>query len=135
MDPQVLADMIDSIQISGKSINSVTIIRNGYLVNETYFYPYQKGYRHALNSDTKSVLSALVGIAISEGKIKSVDDKVLDYFPDTDITNVDERKKNMTIRDLLTMRTGLDWQFDGNVSTSEMLQSPDWTHNTHKFLY
>ena len=130
MDSQMLADMINSIQISGKSVNSVTVIRNGFLVNETYFYPYQKGYRHALNSDTKSILSALVGIAIEEGHIGSVDDKVLDYFPGADIANVDARKKDMTIRDLLTMRTGLDWQFDGNVSTGEMLQSPDWTKFT-----
>lgn len=124
MDSQVLADMVGSIS---DSIDSVTIIRNGYLVNETYFYPYQKGFKHAMNSCTKSVLSALVGIAIEEGAINSIDDKVLDYFPDANIANNDARKQDMTVRDLLTMTTGLDWQVDGNVSTSEMTASPDWT--------
>lgn len=43
MDSGLLAGMIDSIRESGSSVNSITIIRNGYLVCDTYFYPYQKG--------------------------------------------------------------------------------------------
>lgn len=130
MDSQVLADMINSVIGSGKSINSITVIRNGYMVNETYFYPYQKGFRHAVNSVTKSFLSALAGIAIDEGAIKSSDDQVLDYFHGMDIANVDSRKQNLKIRNLLNMTTGLDWQFDGNVSTQQMLQNQNWTKFT-----
>lgn len=73
--------MINEIREIGANVNSITIIRHGYLVNETYFYPYQKGIMHSLNSCTKSVVSALVGIAVNEGQIKSVNDAVLDYFP------------------------------------------------------
>ena len=130
MDSGVLADMINSIKESGKSVNSITIIRNGYLVNEAYFYPYQKGLKHFMNSCTKSVVSVLVGMTVGEGYIKSVDDKVLKYFPDINIANVDQRKQDLRIRDLLTMTTGLDWEFSNNVSTNQMVQSQNWTQFT-----
>ena len=145
MDSGILADMINSIKGSGKSVNSITVIRNGYLVNETYFYPYQKGLKHFMNSCTKSFVSALVGMSLDDGHIKSVNDKVLDYFPDQNIANVDRRKQNLKIRNLLTMTTGLDWDFSTNTSTNKMLQSQDWTQFTldqpmkeepgHTFIY
>ncbi|HEX3044937.1 MAG TPA: serine hydrolase, partial [Bacillota bacterium] len=83
--------------------------------------------KHSLNSGTKSVISALVGIAIHEGLIKSIDDKVLGYFPDMKIANNDERKQNLRIRDLLTMSTGMNWEFTNNLSTNQMLQAQNWT--------
>ena len=127
MDSEVLANMIESIRESGKKIDSITIIRNGYLVNETYFYPYPKGLKHILNSCTKSFISALVGMAINEGQIKSVNDKVLDYFPGLNITANDQRKQKLAVKNLLTMSTGLDWKFSNNASTNQMLQSENWT--------
>ena len=119
MDSGVLTDMINSIKDSGKSVNSITIIRNGYLVSEAYFYPYQKGMKHFVNSCTKSFVSALVGMAVGEGYIKSVDDKVLDYFTDMNIANIDQRKQDLRIRNLLTMTTGLDWDFSTNTSLTK----------------
>lgn len=127
MDSETLAKMFSFLKETGKNVNSITIIRNGYLVTEAYFFPYQKGLKHSINSGTKSVLSALVGIAINEGYIKSVNDKVLDYFSDMKIANIDQQKQNLRIRDLLTMSTGLDWQFSNNLSTNQMLQSTNWT--------
>ncbi len=130
MDSGILADMLNSVKESGKSINSITIIRNGYLVNEAYFYPYQKGMKHFMNSGTKSIVSALVGMAIDEGYINGAEDKVLDYFPEMEIAHIDERKKALEVKDLLSMTTGLEWEFNNNASTNEMLQSPDWTQFT-----
>jgi CubicO group peptidase (beta-lactamase class C family) len=127
MDSGMLADMINEINGISANINSITIIRHGYLVNETYFYPYQKGIMHSLNSCTKSVVSALVGIAVNEGRINSVNDKVLAYFPDQNIANIDERKQDMEIKDLLTMSTGLNWNITDNVSTFQMQKSGNWT--------
>lgn len=130
MDSKVLIEMLRAVEESGKSVNSVTIIRNGCLVHETYFYPYQKEYVHSLNSGTKSFVSAALGIAIDEGKIKSVEDPVLGYFPNWEIANVDQRKQDMKLKDLLSMSTGFDWEFNGNVSTNEMLQSDNWAKFT-----
>lgn len=130
MDSALLADMINAVKQDGKSVNSITIIRHGYKVNEAYFYPYQKGMMHALNSCTKSFVSALTGIAIGEGSIKSVDDRVIGYFPELNIANVDERKQKMKLSDLLSMTSGLDWKFYGDASTNEMKQSPNFTKYT-----
>ncbi len=127
MDSEMLADLTDAIRESGKGVDSITIIRNGYLVNETFFYPYQKGLLHSLNSCTKSVISALTGIAINDGSIKSVNDRVVDYFPDMAIANNDEQKQSITIKDLMTMSSGIQWDFTDNKSTVEMQQSMDWT--------
>jgi CubicO group peptidase (beta-lactamase class C family) len=130
MDSRILANMINSIKKSGKSVNSITVIRNGYIVNETYYYPYYKGLLHFMNSCTKSIVSALVGISIDDGHIKSVNDKVIGYFPNLNIANVDQHKQNLKIRNLLTMTTGLDWVFSNNASTNKMLQSRNWTQFT-----
>jgi CubicO group peptidase (beta-lactamase class C family) len=91
-------------------IDSLLVVRNGYLVFERYFNGWNADGLHTLQSDTKSVTSLLVGIAIGQGKVGSVDDKVIDYFPEyRNIRNLDARKEAMRIEDLLTMRTGLDW--------------------------
>jgi CubicO group peptidase (beta-lactamase class C family) len=55
------------------------------------------------------VTGALVGIALEQGYIDSLDQPVLDFFPDKEIAYWDDRKLDMTIEDLLTMRTGWDW--------------------------
>lgn len=129
MDPAILTKMFLDIEESGKSINSITIIRNGYLVNDTYFYPYKKGLQHSLNSCTKSVISALTGIVQEEGQI-DINRNVLGCFSDISIVNSDKRKQNMKIQDLLTMTTGFEWEMTDNISTNQMLQSPDWAKFT-----
>lgn len=98
-------------EISG--IDSLLIARNGYLVTEEYFHGWGPDDLHTLQSDSKSVTSLLLGIALGQGKISSIDQPVLGFFPEyRKIHNVDERKSAMTLRDLLTMRTGLDWSED-----------------------
>ena len=65
---------------------------------------------HSLQSASKSFASALVGVAIQQGHIASVQDELLDYFPEYDaLANPDPRKEAWTIEDFLTMRTGLEW--------------------------
>jgi CubicO group peptidase (beta-lactamase class C family) len=91
-------------------INSLIVIRQGYLAVEEYFNGGTESQVHTLQSVTKSVTSLLVGIAISQGSIPGIDRSVLSFFPEyPDLANLDDRKRAMTLRDLLTMRTGLDW--------------------------
>jgi CubicO group peptidase (beta-lactamase class C family) len=97
--------------ISG--IDSLLIVRNGYLVSESYFNGWGRDDLHTLQSDTKSITSLLVGIARQQGLISSIDQKVLSFFPEYDrIKKLDERKAAMSLRDLLTMRTGFNWSED-----------------------
>ena len=112
-------------------IDSVTVVRNGTLVADMYFNPlYPPDTKHILHSCTKSVVSALVGIAIDEGYIDSVDVPVVEILRDTKLENTDERIKSLTVRDLLTMQTGLHAQDDliyGYWQLFELQQMEDWT--------
>ncbi len=83
-----------------------------------YFDPawhpfYQGTDEHTMQSVSKSVTSATIGIAIARGDFKaSLDTPVLNYFDLKSVRNVDERKRRMTLRHVLTMTTGLDWDED-----------------------
>jgi CubicO group peptidase (beta-lactamase class C family) len=108
MSSEQLAEVDKTITEGGYPINSYLIIKNGYLIDEHYYYGYNESITHQLFSVTKSFLSALYGIAIEEGYI-SLEQKMIDFFPDRNISNLDERKEEITIEDLLTMTSGLLW--------------------------
>ena len=93
--------MTDVIEDMDLPIDSVVILRHGELVFETYPNPtYGPDNTHLLYSVTKSFTSALIGIAIEQGYIEGIDQKVVDFFPDWDIENLDSRKEDLTIEDL-----------------------------------
>src|SRR6266849_6459965 len=71
MDSDKLREAMDYIQQRDLNIHSMLIVRNGYVVVEAYFYPYDEKDVHDVASVTKGITSTLVGIAIDEGKIKS----------------------------------------------------------------
>ena len=125
MDSQRLTQMLTMIQQQHLNLHSLLIIRNGYLVSETYFGVYQQDTRHQLYSCTKSFVSTLIGIAIDKGYIDRTDRRIVDVFPEHTFANLDEQKETMTLEDLLTMRSGLDWQ-EGDPVYSAMYQSLDW---------
>jgi CubicO group peptidase (beta-lactamase class C family) len=87
-------------------INSLIILKNGKLVVEEHYNGFKSNQLHQLQSCTKSLTSLLVGIAIDKGFIKSVDDKLLLYLPDSEYAAGWE---NVTIRHLLTMSSGVEW--------------------------
>jgi CubicO group peptidase (beta-lactamase class C family) len=91
-------------------------------VVEEYFNNWQADKLHTLQSVTKSFTSALVGIAIARGEFKGVDEKVLDFFPEMkELSNLDERKASLRLKDILTMRTGVDYDESGPGSTHEQM--------------
>jgi hypothetical protein len=63
MKSQMLAEMMEHIKENSFNIDSILIVRNGYMVLDAYFYPYSKGQKHIIHSCTKSIMSALIGIA------------------------------------------------------------------------
>ncbi len=85
-----------------------------------------------MQSVTKSVTSALIGVAIGRGEIAGVDVPVTDFLGDYEIANLDEWKQSMTLRDLLTMRAGIAWDedtvpyTDPANSCAGMENSDDW---------
>ena len=110
MSLELLNDMLTTIEDQGIYIDSIVIIRNGYLVLEEFPRGvYDSEDRHIIHSCTKSFTSALVGIAIAEGYIDGLDSKLIDLLPNHTITNLDERKQAITLEHLLTMTSGLEW--------------------------
>ena len=110
-------------EITGGSYNihSILILRNNKLIYEKYFqgedaiFPNPAGVidhnretLHDCRSVTKSIVSACVGIALEQGKIHSLDDKIFDYFPTYSSYAIGDRA-NITIKDLLTMSAGFEW--------------------------
>jgi CubicO group peptidase (beta-lactamase class C family) len=128
MDSALLAVAIDRLleQRDLYNIHSLTIVRKGYLVADVYFYPFQPGELHNLSSTGKVFTSAVVGLAIDKGYIASVDEKVIDFFPERTIAHLDDRKRAMTIEHLLTMTSGLGGVVDYSTEVEELEASDDW---------
>ncbi len=107
VDSRKLLEMFQDIKAKGGSdLHSILIVRNGYLIAESYLAPYHRETLHNVKSASKSILSALVGIALEKKYLKSLDQKVAEFYPE--YVN-DPQKKEITLRHLLTMTAGLTW--------------------------
>jgi len=88
-------------------IDSVLIAKNGKLVLEEYFADARIDKPHYQMSITKSILSYAIGKAIEQQKIKSVNDRLVDYLPELDRSDLPEGVETLTLHDLLTMNSGI----------------------------
>ena len=103
-------DQINSSIIENEiELDSVIVIKNGYIVYEKYYNYWNQYMAHTIQSCTKSFMSALIGIAIDRGFIDNVSQPVLDFFPNYTIDNWDSRKENITLYHCLTMSSGLEF--------------------------
>jgi len=129
MDSAVLLNMLEVIWQNDIKIDSVLVVRNGYIVLDAYSYPRDEADIHNIYSCSKSVTSALVGIAIDQGYIKGVNQPVLDFFPERVAKNLDADKEAMTLAHLLTMSSGLDCRDSYRyhwIGLEQMKASADW---------
>jgi CubicO group peptidase (beta-lactamase class C family) len=89
-------------------LHSLLVSVRGEIVLEQYFNGTKPVRLANMKSASKSVISALVGIAIDRGKIPSVQQPISAYFPELLKNEKDPLKRQITIEDLLTMRSGLE---------------------------
>lgn len=92
---------------------------------------YRRGDLHTLQSVTKTVTSILIGVATSRKEFTDLDTPVLRFFDASKVSNVDDRKRRLTLRHLLTMTAGFDWNedlpySDPNNTAMQMEASADW---------
>jgi CubicO group peptidase (beta-lactamase class C family) len=95
------------------------------------WHPYYHGTdMHTMQSVSKTVTSVILGVAMNRGDFKAgVDAPVLKYFDVAKVKNVDERKRRMTLRDVLTMTAGLEWledvPYDDPRSDASLMEATD----------
>ncbi len=111
VDGKRLAAMMDYVKLKGLDIRGVVVVRDGYVVFEQYPSGLGPGSRGEVYSVTKSVASTLVGIARRKGLLTDLDAKIVALLPG-DYENMNDRKRAMTLEDVLTMRSGLAWTDD-----------------------
>jgi len=113
-----------------EGIHSIIIVKEDKLVFEEYFNLNSREFTHDTHSVTKSITSLLIGLAIEHGYLSGIDEKVFPYFTDYQyIPNWDENKASITIRDLLTMSSGLDCDDSDPLSMGQqwkMYPSENW---------
>lgn len=89
-------------------MGSMIIIKKGKIIKEEYFNEFEQDYGFNIKSSSKGIISALIGIAIEQGYIKNVDEKINQFFPEYIDSNSDPLKHQITIKHLLTMQSGFD---------------------------
>lgn len=103
---------------------SLLVVKNGKLIGEHYFNGTDKYYADHTCSTGKSYTSALIGIALRENYLASLDQKMMDFFPEYRSADLDPRKYDITIRHLLQMRAGYPFEESGDY-IDPWFQSPD----------
>jgi CubicO group peptidase (beta-lactamase class C family) len=129
MRTELLADLELEIKARYKDIDALLVVRRGYLVLERYYNGFGQEDTHLIASVTKSFISALIGIAIDQGYIEDVEQKVLDFFPEYSPGVHEYLKRQITIRHLLTMTAGFQWR-SGPRANEQLIdrlrRSKDW---------
>jgi len=109
LDPKPVAELfLEAANL--ESLYGLLVIKNGHLIAEGYFNEGSIEQKYYMASATKSFTSSLVGIALDQGCLTDLDQRFLDYFPEYADQITDPRKEQITIRDLLKMRSGFVWE-------------------------
>jgi CubicO group peptidase (beta-lactamase class C family) len=119
MNSKVLEKINDYAGEKKQQMGGVLVVRHGYIVFEEYYSGSKEDLR-TLYSVTKSVISALIGIALEEGYLKNIDQKMIDFFPEYVSTDLNPEVDKVTIRRLLTMSAG----FGRDIGTG--ITKPAW---------
>ena len=117
MDSKNILEMFQKIHSSTLDYHSILIIRNGYIVTEAYWAPYNKDTIHNVKSASKSIISTLVGIALEKKYLNNLHQKVSEFFPEY---VHDQSKQDISLFDLLTMKAGFNWMEDSGPSPYDL---------------
>jgi len=122
MDSKVIASGLEKLE--SRHIYSFLVIRHGTIVMEEYFNGGEPLLSSNVFSTSKSMLSALVGIALREGYVNHLDQPAAEFLPDLFGTLDDPAKSTVTLRQLLTMTSGLQWSESRDPDT--VFDTTDW---------
>lgn len=132
-----LLELEQVLESQYRNINGIVVVRNGYIVFERYNNGFGPEDAHHVASVTKSITSALIGIAIDNGYIKSVNEKVQSYFPEYTSGSNDFLKRAVTIKHLLTMTAPFAWKTSNKIRfepLDKLRRQKDWVTYTLKIM-
>jgi len=109
LDPKLVANLYAKAT-KVETLHALLVIKSGYLVAEGYFNGGSIEQKNRIQSVTKSYTSALVGIALDQGYLENVDQRMMEFFPELADRISDLRKNDITIRHMLQMRAGYPWE-------------------------
>jgi len=127
LDPALVARLYYNAE-QLETLYGLLVIKNGYLVAEKYFNGASVDQLSSRASVTKSITSALVGIALEQGCLSSVDQKMIEFFPELADQVRDPRKREITLRQMLQMRAGYPWE-ESTQEGFDLMFSGFRTHN------
>ena len=129
IDSELLAEMLQKIKEEDLKIRSIIIVRNGRLVLESYVHPYNENVMHDVKSVSKSIISSIVGIALKEKIIESLNRKVIEFLPEYFPVDANAIKKEVNLAHLLSMSSGLELDENGPIM-SEIMSEENWIKAT-----
>jgi len=133
MDSGKLAELDPVIRSQYSNLNGMIVVRKGYVVFEKYYHHCGPEDAHNVASVTKSITSALIGIAVGAGYIRSIDEKVLGFFPEYVPDAAERQKREITLRHLLTMTAPYPYQ-NWHEPLDRLRRQPDWVRFTLDML-
>jgi CubicO group peptidase (beta-lactamase class C family) len=126
IDPMLVAALYHNAA-ELETLYGLLVVKDGYLIAEDYFNEGSVDQKALLQSAAKSITSAMVGLALDQGCLSDVDQKMIDFFPDFADLIVDPRKNQITIRDMLQMRSGYPAE-ESDPELWEAVWSGDYVH-------
>jgi len=111
-------------ELANVEIYAVVTVKDGYIIDEYYKEGYSEKTRFALYSCTKSITSALIGIAIENGFIEGTDVKLTAYFPQL-AASEDARKQDIAVKHLLNQTAGITWAESPGDSLRHMVKEEE----------
>ena len=110
VDGDRLAEIGEFAREQMPDLHSTLLVRHGRLIFEEYYHGYHRDSFFSISSATKSVVSMLVGVALQQGLLSSLDQRIYDFFPEFDKTELDPRKRELRLRHLLSLTSGYSEQ-------------------------
>lgn len=123
MVPERILEMEAAIAADHSSIAGMVVLKNGKAVYENYFGGCTEESRIHVFSVTKSVVSLLIGIALDKGCLDSIDQRVLEFYPEYTVKRGEKTIRHITIQDMLTMTAPYKYK---STPYTKYFTSPDW---------
>lgn len=111
------------INSQADNIAGIAVLKEGEVAYEAYFNACSPSSKIHIYSVTKSIVSILIGIAIDKGYIKSIEEKVLDFFPEYVVKTGEKNIETITLKDIMTMKAPYQYEIPPYL---EYFTSEDW---------